>query len=213
LAQHSWNDRSDINKSWLGPPVRTNSIHKTRKTSQTLCHYSVSSNLQSHNKHYVKKYRILLHTAYTRHHLLVSVCWQINSMTERILISQSEYISTFLVSLQTLFSALGLYSFHNVNVFIWIYVSWVNEQCSVTALVTIHWTIWETDCIGLTWKKWRENCNGIIPEFYWKIWGKPHWSYLVSQLRIKLGTSELQVKSTTDWAGSLVSFTCMKNES
>ena len=56
LAQHSWNDRSSINKSWLRPPVRTNSIQKTlAEASQTLCHYSVSSYLQSHNKHYVKK--------------------------------------------------------------------------------------------------------------------------------------------------------------
>ena len=72
------------------------------------------------------------------YYLPVSVCGQINSMTERILTSKSEYISTFLISLQTLFSVPGLYSFHNVNVFIWIYVSRVNEQCSVTALVTLH---------------------------------------------------------------------------
>jgi hypothetical protein len=32
-------------------------------------------------------------------------------------------------------------------------------------------------------KKWRENGQGIIPEFYQKSWGKPHWCYLVSQLR------------------------------
>lgn len=70
LGQHSWNDRSGVNKSWLGPPVRTNSIHKTWETSQTLCHYSVSSYLRSHNKHYVKRYCIL-HSAYTRHHLLL----------------------------------------------------------------------------------------------------------------------------------------------
>jgi hypothetical protein len=51
------------------------------------------------------------------YYLSVSVCGQINSMTERILISQSEYISTFLISLQTLLSVPGLYSFHNVNFF------------------------------------------------------------------------------------------------
>ena len=184
LAQHSWNDRSGINKNWLRPPVRTNSIHKIWETSKTLFHYSVSSNLQSHNKHYVKKYCILLHNAYTRHHLVLlftgQCLWAINSVTEEILINQSEDFSYFLISLQTLFSVPGLYSFHNVNVYIWIHVSWVNEQCSVTALVTLHWTIWETDCIGLTWKKWRENGHGIIPEFYRKSWGKLHWSYLAS---------------------------------
>lgn len=72
LAQHSWNDRSGINKSWLRPPVRTNPIRKTLgETNQTVSHYSVSSYLQLHNKHYVKEYCILLHIAFTRHHLLL----------------------------------------------------------------------------------------------------------------------------------------------
>jgi len=57
------------------------------------------------------------------YYLPVRVCGQINIMTEKILIDQLEYISTFLISLQILFSLPGLYSFHNVNVFIWIHVS------------------------------------------------------------------------------------------
>ena len=218
LAQHSWNDRSGINKSWLRPPVRTNSIHKTLgETSQTLCHYSVSSYLQSHNKHHVKEYCILLHITFTRHHLLslfTSQCLWANKHYDKKNINRSIWIYFHFSLVYKYYSLyLGSTAFIRWMFFIWIHVSWVNEQCSVTALITLHWTVRETDYTGLTWNKWRENGNGIIPEFYQKSWGKPHWSYLASQLRIKLGTSTLQVKSTTDWAGWLVSFTCVKNQS
>ena len=92
LAQHSWNDRSGVNKCWLRPPVRTNSNHKIWEPSPTMCHYSASSYLQSHNKHYVKKYCILLHSAYTWCHLLLlftSQCLRANKQCDRKNINQS----------------------------------------------------------------------------------------------------------------------------
>ena len=146
------------------------------------------------------------------YYLLLSVCGEINSVTESIIMNQFEAFSSFLVSLWTLFTVHWLHSFHNVNVFIWIQATYVTEKCSITALVMLHWTVWEADCIGLNWKEWGENGHGIIPEFYQKSGGKPHSSYMVSQWRIKPGTTELEAESTTDWATLLVSFARMKSQ-
>jgi hypothetical protein len=83
--------------------------------------YSHITNIMLKNT--VSYYTVHIHDVIYCYYLLVSVCGQINSVTERILINQSEDFSSFLISLQTLFSVPWLYSFHNVYVFIWIHVS------------------------------------------------------------------------------------------
>jgi hypothetical protein len=87
--------------------------------------------------------------------------------------------------------------------FLCVYMYRVIGQCSITALVTLHWTIQDwlhwVNLKGME-RKWSQYYSRILLE---KL-RKPQWRYLASQWRIKPGTYELQVTNNTVWVGVLI---------